>query len=151
MKIDRRAVAALAEQTAEKLGFELVDLEFNKEKDGFHVVVYIYSKDGVGIDECTRFSRALGEVMDREEPVEGSYFLEISSPGLDRPLKTADDFRRNLGNPVDVSLYAAVNGEKKFRGVLKDYTDEEIILETDEETVKLPISSINVMKQAIIF
>ncbi|MDO5713466.1 MAG: ribosome maturation factor RimP [Tissierellia bacterium] len=151
MKVDKKAVKQKALETADSLGYELVDQEFKKMKDTLHVINYIYKKEGVTLDDCTKFSQALGKSLDDEDLFQEPYVLEVSSPGLDRPLKNERDYKRNIGNLVDVSLYSAFQGKKKFQGYLKDYNSEEIILNIDDEMIHLPISSISLMRQAIIF
>lgn len=151
MKNYKGTVARLAEKTADSLGYELVDIEYKKERDGLHVICFIYKEDGISIDDCTDFSRVLSDLLDEEDPILDGYFLEVSSPGLDRPLKNSGDYRRNLGNTVDVKLYSSLNGKKSFQGILKSYTDKIVILNVEGMDVEIPISVISMMKQTIIF
>lgn len=111
----------------EQQSVELVDVEYVKEKD-WYLRIYIDKENGVGLDDCQKFSEAIGKLLDKMEPpiLEGSYILEVSSPGLDRLLKKERDFKRESGKMVDVTFYAPVNGKKQITAAL-------VGLEADEE------------------
>lgn len=115
--------------------FELVDVEYVKEAGTWFLRVYIDKEEGIAVDDCEVVSRALGEWLDTEDFIEDSYILEVSSPGLGRPLKKEKDFKRNIGNDVDIKLYKAVNKQKDYTGALKAYNDQEIVIiaESGEE------------------
>lgn len=109
--------------------FELVDVEFVKEAGSWHLRAYIDKEGGITIDDLTLVNHALSDLMDKEDFIEESYILEVSSPGLLRPFKKPKDYIRNLGNDVEVKLFAPVTWEqegkkysdKEFVGILKDY------------------------------
>ncbi len=109
--------------------FELVDVEFVKEAGSWHLRAYIDKEGGITIDDLTLVNHALSDLMDKEDFIEESYILEVSSPGLLRPFKKPGDYIRNLGNDVEVKLFAPVTWEqdgkkysdKEFVGILKDY------------------------------
>lgn len=113
----------------EKNNFELVDIEYVKEGDRFYLRVYIDKEGGITIDDCEIISRALEEKLDAQNFIEDSYILEISSPGLGRPLKKEKDFERSIGKEVEIKLYKAINRQKDFEGVLKSYTEEQLTIE----------------------
>lgn len=113
--------------------FELVDIEYVKEADRFYLRVYIDKEGGITIDDCEIISRALEEKLDAENFIEDSYILEISSPGLGRPLKKEKDFERSIGKEVEIKLYKTINRQKDFEGVLKGYTAEQITIEIDDK------------------
>ena len=110
------------------MGYELVDMEFIKENDENYLRFYIYSENGIDIDDCEKVSRYLDVKLDEIDPIDVHYYLEVSSPDLNRPLKTDDDLRRNVGEIVEVHLYKKVNGLKDFIGELKEYNSDEINL-----------------------
>ena len=151
MKIDKKAVKEKSLEAADILGFELVDIEFKTISNKLHIINYIYTNDGVTIDDCSTFSHTLGKLLDEADILDQAYMLEVSSPGLDRPLKNEKDYKRNLGKLVDVHLYSAINGNKLFQGYLMDFTEDEIMLKMGDDLINLPISTISLMKQAIIF
>lgn len=147
----KREIYPLAEEVAEKLGYEIVDIEFQNGSKHDLLSIFIYKKEGIDLDDCTEMSRSLEKKLDNLEALKNPYYLEISSPGLDRPLKTKDDYRRNVGNEVDVKLYAPIDGQKEFSFVLDKYDDENIYFMKDEKELAIPIKSISSMKQTIKF
>lgn len=151
-----KIVYPLAEETALTLGYEIVDIDFVRGKKHDLLSIFIYKKEGIDLDDCTEMSRIINEKLDEIDFLENPYYLEISSPGLDRPLKTKDDYRRNLGNEVDVKLFAPLDDSKvkTYTGILSNYNDENIYLNIDaddESIITIPIKSISTMKQTIRF
>lgn len=135
----------------EENDMELVELNVRKRKNPLLEVI-IFKKGGVSLDDCQLISREIEEKIDLDSFFEKGYNIEVASPGLDRKLKTNDDFRRNLENEVELSLYAKVNGEKKYIGKLIDYSDDSIFLETEkEERLEIERENIAVMRQYINF
>lgn len=132
------------------MGYELVDVEFKKGKTSV-LTVYIYKNEGINIDDCSTMSRAIEKELDELDIIEDAYNLEVSSPGLDRPLKTEADYKRNLGKLLEVKLYAPIEGEKMYQGILKDYDKENVYILVEENLIKLPIKSISLMRQCILF
>lgn len=147
----KREIYPLAEEVAEELGYEIVDIEFQNGSKHDLLSIFIYKKEGIDLDDCTEMSRSLEKKLDNLEALKNPYYLEISSSGLDRPLKTKDDYRRNVGNEVDVKLYAPIDGQKEFSFVLDKYDDENIYFMKDEKELAIPIKSISSMKQTIKF
>ena len=137
---ETKALAA-GEGVAAKQGVYIVDVTYKKEQDGYSLCYYIDRDGGVGIDECETFSKAVEEVLDRENFIDGAYTLEVSSPGADRKLTKEREFLYYIGREVDVKLYAAEDGQKEFSGVLKDYADGDAYVECGGETKKIPVKS----------
>ena len=98
--------------------FELVDVEYVKERD-WYLRIFVDKAGGIDLDDCQSLSEKLGEILDRESVIDGAYILEVSSPGIDRVLKKDKDFVREVGKVVDVTLYAPIDGEKNFIGILE--------------------------------
>ncbi len=111
-------VLPLLEPIVEANDLELVDLEFVKEGVNWYLRVYIDKEGGVNIDDCEQVSRALEAKLDEADPIEQAYILEVSSPGIDRPLKKETDFVKYQGEIIDVKLYKAQNGSKQYQGKL---------------------------------
>ncbi|MDO5036843.1 MAG: ribosome maturation factor RimP [Tissierellia bacterium] len=143
----------LGQEAAEALGYELVDLEFKPGTDPVRALFYIYKEEGVSIDDCVHMSKALDKALEKEDLIPGAYHLEVSSPGLDRPLKTLDDYRRNKNKIVDIHLYAPIHGKKDFQGELVAYNQDEVVIKQpdEDEEITFPRKSISMMRQAIIF
>lgn len=142
----------IAEPIAEELNYELVDLEFVKENSDYFLRVYIHKEGGVSLDDCQNMSELLSDKLDEVDPIDVAYYLEVSSPGLDRPLKTDKDLNRNLGKQLEVSLYRALDGMKKIDGMLESYNNEELILITEsDESIKIPRDIVSLIKLAVKF
>ena len=125
------------------LGYDIVEVEYAKKVDGYHLTVFIDNKDGITLDDCEKVHNAIDAPLDELDPTNGeSYTLNVSSPGLDRPLKSDKDFERNLGNMVEVSLYAAVKKCKHFVGELLSYDSDSITLKVKKDEIKLEKSGI---------
>ena len=101
--------------------FELVDVEYVREVGVWYLRCYIDKEGGIAVDDCEVISRLLGEWLDQEDFIEDSYILEVSSPGLGRPLKKEKDFARSIGKDVEIRLYKAIDKQKEFTGALTSY------------------------------
>ena len=118
----------------EAKGFELVDVEWVKEGANWYLRAYIDKENGITVDDCEEVSRALSDLLDEEDFISENYILEVSSPGLDRPLKKEKDFARSIGKDVEVKLFKAIKKEKEFVGILKAYDEDTVTLEMEDET-----------------
>ena len=123
------------EPIVEANALELVDLEFVKEGVNWYLRVYIDKEGGVNIDDCERVSRALEAKLDEYDPIEQAYILEVSSPGIDRPLKKDADFVKYQGEIIDVKLYQAQNGSKQYQGKLLGLENGILSIEEEDGTV----------------
>ena len=112
--------------------FELWDVEYVKEAGTWYLRAYIDKEGGIAVDDCEVISRILSDWLDQTDFIEESYILEVSSPGLGRPLKKERDFERSLGEEVEIRLYKALNKQKEFTGILKAYDKETVTIETAE-------------------
>ena len=112
--------------------FELWDVEYVKEAGTWYLRAYIDKECGIAVDDCEVNSRILSDWLDQTDFIEDSYILEVSSPGLGRPLKKERDFERSLGEEVEIRLYKAQNKQKEFTGILKAYDKETVTIETAE-------------------
>ena len=136
-EIESRTERLVLPVTEEK-GLELVDVEFVKEAGNFYLRVYADKEGGITINDCEAVSRALSEMLDREDYIEESYILEVSSPGLMRPLKKEKDYARSLGKAVEVKTYQMKEApgfkqkQKDFTGILKSYDKDTVTIETEE-------------------
>lgn len=130
---------ALLQPMVDERGFELVDVEYVKEGSNWYLRAYIDKPGGISIDDIEPISRELGDKLDQEDFISDTYILEVSSPGLGRPLKKDKDFVRSIGEEIEIHLYRAINKQKEFVGILKEFNKEEntftVELEDGEETV----------------
>jgi len=136
-------VQKLVAPVVESLGYELVGVEYLPQGGHGLLRVYIDTEAGVTLDDCQRLSHQLSGVLDVEDVIKGRYHLEISSPGLDRPLFAAEHFQRFAGRQVNVRLVAPINGRRKVRGVLQGMKDDEVVLDVDGEVISVPLSAID--------
>ena len=128
------------EQKTEKLlmpimeanGFELVDVEYVKEAGNWYLRAYIDKPGGITVDDCEVVNRELGDLLDRDDFIDDSYILEVSSPGLGRPLKKERDFIRSKGEEVEIRTYRMVDRQKEFRGVLKAWDKDTVTIERED-------------------
>ena len=129
-------ITEMAEPIVKEHGLELVDVEYIREKDWF-LRIYINKPGGIDIDDCSVVSSKLTKVLDERDPIKEKYYLEVSSPGIDRPLKKDKDFQNNYGKMVDVQLFAPLDGKKEFVGVLSSHSDMLISLIVEEKEIEL--------------
>ena len=112
--------------------FELVDVEYVKEGGNWYLRAYIDKEGGITVDDCEVISRTLSDWLDREDFIADSYTLEVSSPGLGRPLKKEKDFQRSLGKDVEIRLYQPLNKSKEYTGVLSAYDKESVVIRMED-------------------
>jgi len=139
----REKLIALTEPLLEKLGYELVDLEYAPGRAHAVLRVFIDRPEGVGLDDCERASHELSALLDVEDPVPVGYTLEVSSPGLDRVLRKPAHFQRFIGERIWVELRAAREGRRRYTGRLDALNDEGIELNVDGAMVRVPFADIS--------
>lgn len=125
------AVQALAEEIAGQLGLRIWDITFTKEGATYYLRIFIDKDEGVGIEDCERFSRAIDAPLDELDPIEQGYCLEVCSPGIERSLTKPAHFTQCIGQRILVRMIRPVNGERDFKGVLEDYDGGSITLRFD--------------------
>ena len=128
-KLTEELVMPIIEQN----NFELVDVEYVKDASNYYLRIYIDTEGGITVDDCEVVHRALGDLLDQKDFIEESYILEVSSPGLGRPLKKEKDFKRSIGMEVEVHLYKAIDRQKDYTGVLIAYSDDDVTIAVDDE------------------
>jgi len=125
-------VASLARPVCEQCGVFLWDVEFLRDGGRRILRVYIDSETGAGVDECERVSRALDPILDEENVIEEAYSLEVSTPGMERILRTPEHFDRYIGDSVEAKLFSAADGQKTWRGTLTAHSDGAVSLDCDD-------------------
>ena len=131
--------------------FELVDVEFVKEAGSRYLRIYIDKENGITIDDCETVSRALDVKLDEQDPIKEEYILEVSSPGLDRPLKKEKDFVRSVSKLIEIKLYKPTHGSKEFMGTLKAYDQETVTIEVENNLLTFNRKEIALIRLAVIF
>jgi ribosome maturation factor RimP len=132
----------LAEPVVTGLGYELVGIEHHAGRGRPLVRVYIDAEEGITVDACAQVSRQLSAVFDVEEPISGPYTLEVSSPGIDRPLFTREQFHRFRGEEVQLKLTRLVAGQRRMKGKLLEVSEQAVVLEQEGEACELPFDDI---------
>lgn len=135
-------VTRLAAPECAELGFELVDVEYVKEGKDMVLRLFVDKPGGITADDCADLSRRLDPLLDEADPIAGSYYLQVSSPGLDRPLTREADFHRFAGSHVRLRTYTPINGRRNFQGLLRGWRDDHVILELDGEQMLIPFEQI---------
>ncbi len=134
--------------------FKLVDIEYVKEGQDWFLRVFIDKDGGITIDECGMVSGLLSDKLDEVDIIPGNYFLEVSSPGVERPLKTVEDFIENVGKNIYVSLYTQIDGEKEYEGILMEFADNIVTIKykvkTQHKEVQIPYDKIAKARLAVV-
>ena len=133
----------LLQPLVEDLGYEFVGLEHGSNPKNPVLVIYIDKQEGIAVEDCERVSREVAALLDVEDPISGHYNLEISSPGLDRPLFTLEQFEQFTGEQARIALYAPKDGRRKFKGTILGTQDEQIKFEQDGSEVLLELGNIS--------
>ena len=140
--MSRETLERLLRPVVEGLGFELWELEYFPRRGNALLRLYLDSPGGVTLDDCERVSRAVSEVLDAEDPLPERYELEVSSPGLERPLRTPEQFARDVGEQVFVELVAPLEGRRRFKGPLAAVSTTTIEVAVDGQRHALPIAAV---------
>lgn len=115
-------------------GFELVDVEYVKEAGNWYLRAYIDKPGGITVDDCEVVSRQFSDILDEKDYIEDAYIFEVSSPGLGRPLKKEKDFKRSMGEEVEIRTYRAIDRQKEFTGILKAYDNDTVTIAYEDDT-----------------
>jgi len=143
----------LVQPILEEKKLELVDVEYVKEGKNWFLRVFIDKEGGIDISECGEVSELLSEKLDEVDPIKEAYFLEVSSPGVERPLKTVEDFSKNVNKNVFVKLFEPIDGEKSFEGILVEFNENiatiEYKVKTRKKRVEIPFNKIAKARLAV--
>ncbi|MCM3713232.1 ribosome maturation factor RimP [Halalkalibacter oceani] len=138
----------------EELNLELVEVEFKKEGPNWFLRVFIDSDTGVDLEDCGQVSERLSEKLDELDPIDQAYFLEVSSPGAERPLKNEKDIMKAIGKAVHVTTYEPIDGEKMFEGTLTSFDGEQleisVKIKTRTKTFTVPYNKVAKARLAVI-
>lgn len=150
-----KTAKSLLEPILQERNLELVDIEYTKEGQNWFLRVYIDKEGGVDITECGEVSEELSEKLDDADPIKEAYFLEVSSPGVERPLKTESDLKASVGKQVFIKLYEPIEGQKEYEGLLKSFHEQVLTLEykvkTRKKTLEIPYNKIAKARLAVTF
>ncbi len=143
MKQAPEHLVTLIEPTVEGLGYECVGIEYNPHPKHGLLRVYIDSENGILVEDCTKVSHQISGVMDVEDPIQGNYHLEISSPGEDRPFFKVSQFERYIGSTVFVNLFKTINGRRKITGLIEKVEGDVITLQEGDQVFEVPFGAMS--------
>jgi ribosome maturation factor RimP len=144
LKTDPDRIAEVVEALLRSEGLELVDWQFRKEGRSWVLRIFIDKPGGVTLDDCADLSRELGDQIEVNNLIPHAYILEVSSPGLDRPLKKEKDYLGSIGKLIQVTIRPPIEGQSFFKGILLDYTPSGVlVLREGEKTKEIPVSQIS--------
>lgn len=130
-------VESLIKEKIEKIGYELYDVEYSKEGKNYFLRIFIDSKNGIDLDDCEKVNNEIMEDLDNANYLKEQYFLEVSSPGIERILRKEKHLEQNIGNEIVIKLFKKdEEGKKEYQGILKKYTEQDIIIEDNENKQK---------------
>ena len=141
-----KKVENLIESKIIDIGYELYDIEYVKEGKDYYLRIYIDNKDGITLDDCEKVSDSISDILDKEDLIKEQYFLEISSPGIERVLKKDKHLENNIGTNVQVKLFNNLNGKKIIEGVLTNFNKNEIEIKKNEEQIAIERKNIAQIK-----
>ena len=150
-EIYEQKAEALITPIVESQGFELVDVEYVKEGSSYYLRAYIDKPQGITVDDCEVVSRAFSEKLDEADFIDEAYIMEVSSPGLGRPLKKEKDYKRSMGKELEIRTYRAINREKEFYGVLTSYYENSVTIDCEGEEMTFLKSDIALIRLAFDF
>lgn len=132
-------ILKLAKPIVEELNYELYHVEYVKENDEYYLRIYIDKPDGISLKDCEAVSRQMSDVLDVEDPIKDPYFLEISSPGLNRGLYTEEHYNRFKGRLVFVKFDKSISGKKNIKGILVDINEDSLIIKEEDQEIEFSV------------
>ncbi|MDF2840214.1 MAG: hypothetical protein K0Q99_986 [Clostridia bacterium] len=141
----------ICKPVTDRHNYELVEVEYKKEGGEWYLRIYIDKEGGITIDDCQLVSEEVSELLDQADPIDSAYIFEVSSPGIERPLKTERDYQKSIGKLMEAKLFAPLDGKKTIEGILTGYTEGSVELEQNNNKIVLDKSQIAIIKPVIIF
>ena len=135
-------VENLLQDIIENIGYELYDVQYVKEGKDFYLRIVIDKEEGIDLNDCEKVNDAINDILDDADYIKDQYFLEVSSPGLERTLRKDKHFQKQIGNEILVKLFKPLDKKKEFVGILKSYSEDELILEQEDEEIKIEVKNI---------
>lgn len=139
-------VEGLLESTINNLGYELYDVEYAKEGKDYFLRIFIDKENGIDLNDCERVNDAINDLLDEADYIKEQYFLEVSSPGIERILKKDKHLEANIGCLIEVKMFKAIEKQKVIQGILKEFSKETLVIETDDKEIEIERKNISVIK-----
>lgn len=148
-KAIEESVQKMVEEIIKETDIELIDIEYVKEGPFKYLRVYLDKPEGITVDDTADVSRALNKKLDEKDLIKEQYFLEVSSPGIERPFKTDADFEKNIGQNVEAKFFKPVNGKKSVSGILLEKNKDSVVIENNEETITINLNDISKINKVL--
>lgn len=139
-------VEGLLESTINNLGYELYDVEYAKEGKDYFLRIFIDKEEGIDLNDCEKVNDGINELLDKADYIKEQYFLEVSSPGIERILKKDKHLEANVGSLVEIKLFKPIEKKKVLQGILKEFSKEKIAIETEEGILEIERKDISIIK-----
>ena len=139
-------VEELLKSIIENLGYELYDVRYEKEGKDYYLRIIIDKSEGIDINDCENVNNAINDILDEVDYIKDQYFLEVSSPGLERILRKDKHFEKQIGNEISLKLFKAINKQKELIGIIEEYNKDELTIKVQDETLKINLKDIAIAK-----
>lgn len=139
-------VEDLLQETIEKLGYNLYDVEYAKEGKNYFLRIFIDKPEGIDLNDCEKVNNEINEILDKADYIKEQYFLEVSSPGIERTLRKNKHLKENKGKKIQINLFNPIEGKKEYIGKLEKYDEEKIEINIEEKNIQIPRKSISLIK-----
>ena len=139
-------VEELLKSIIENIGYELYDVRYEKEGKDYYLRIIIDKPEGIDINDCENVNNAINDILDEADYIKDQYFLEVSSPGLERILRKDIHFEKQIGNEISLKFFKPINKQKEMIGVLEEYCDGELTIKVENETLKINLKDIAIAK-----
>ena len=144
-------VRKISDKIVEDMDIEIYDVEYVKESGLNYLRIYISKETGVNLEDCSIVNRKISEEIDKEDPIEDVYYLEVSSPGIDRAFRNNIDYEKNIGKEVELKLYSKLNDKKYYLGILIEFDEDTVTVEEVGKEVKIDRSNISKINKSVEF
>lgn len=139
-------VEELLKPIVNSIGYKIYDIEYAKEAKNYFLRIFIDKENGsIDLEDCEKVNNAITDILDEANYIKEQYFLEVSSPGIERIIRKDTQLEENIGNSIEIRLFKPLNGQKIYQGILKEFNDQEIIIENDNN-VNIPRKNISLIK-----
>lgn len=139
-------VKKLLEPIIVDLGYELYDVIYEKEAKDFYLRVVIDKESGIDLNDCEKVNNAINDILDEADYIKDQYFLEVSSPGVERLLRKDEHFEKQIGNKISLKLFKAIDKQKEFVGILESYNKDELVIKQEDKEINVEVKNIAVAK-----
>ena len=147
MKNLEEKITQLVEPVVNKLGYELYDVEYAKQGKEYHLIIYIQNEKGISINDCEKVNDAITDLLDQADYIKEQYYLEVSSTGIEKVLRKEKHLQQNIGNKIEITLYTKIEKSKQYVGILKNFNENNIILEVEGKEITFERKNIAQLKQ----